>query len=140
MGVYLSTPSREVFVEEGSNNRLTYVVGEMQGWRKTMEVENYFCYIKINILNSFFFLFFSQDEHIANLNVCEVPKGNEDIALFSVFDGHGGKKVSIFSKFYFQEELVSTQAFKEKRYPDALRSAFQRIDDLLHDEKHQVLS
>jgi hypothetical protein len=37
MGVYLSTPCKEVNGEEGKGNKLHYAVGEMQGWRKNME-------------------------------------------------------------------------------------------------------
>jgi hypothetical protein len=37
MGDYLSTPSREKFVETGMNEELRFVAIEMQGWRKYME-------------------------------------------------------------------------------------------------------
>jgi len=52
----------------------------MQGWRKQQE-----------------------DAHIAETNL--TPDGN---SIFAVFDGHGGKEVSIFVKNHFVKELVKS--------------------------------
>ena len=67
----------------------------MQGWRKSQE-----------------------DSHIAAF----LPDGN---ALFGVFDGHGGKEVSIFVKARFTEELQKLDSYKSKDYTKALKEAFK---------------
>lgn len=71
MGDYLSTPIKTKDIIEGENahvfiinslpKQLRFAGCGMQGWRKNME-----------------------DAHL-----CEINIGN-DIALFGVFDGHGG--------------------------------------------------
>jgi len=55
----------------------------MQGWRKSQE-----------------------DVHIAELSL---PNG---CALFGVFDGHGGKEVSLWVKDNFVPELLRLNEFK----------------------------
>jgi len=67
--VYLTEPNKDIEYETGSNDYLSFAVGQMQGWRLNME-----------------------DAHIAN------PKflGNEDKAVFGVFDGHGGREVAVY--------------------------------------------
>lgn len=56
------------------NVNLKYAVCEMQGWRRNME-----------------------DAYIAYLSL----PGYDDIALFGVFDGHGGSEVSKFVAAHF---------------------------------------
>ena len=66
-----------------------------------------------------------------------MPDGN---ALFGVFDGHGGKEVSIFVKARFTEELQKLDSYKSKDYTKALKDAFKKIDDiLLTDEGNNAL-
>ena len=72
MGPYLGQPNKEKESEVGENDVLRYGATSMQGWRKSQE-----------------------DTHIAALNVAQ------DVAVFGVFDGHGGKEVSIYVKKYF---------------------------------------
>lgn len=72
MGIYLTKPSTDVNYEDGKDYGLEFGVGEMQGWRKNME-----------------------DAHIAELAL----PSNDNIALFAVFDGHGGMFLS-FLPFY----------------------------------------
>ncbi len=84
----------------------------MQGWRKNME-----------------------DAHL-----CEINIGNE-ISLFGVFDGHGGKfvssmrgigqEVAIFSKQHFKEYLKTSAAFPKADYAQALKDAFMHVDETL---------
>lgn len=79
MGPYLGTPNTEKDSENGNSDRVKWGATSMQGWRKSQE-----------------------DAHIAHLDV------DEDISLFGVFDGHGGKEVSIFVEREFKKELVKT--------------------------------
>jgi protein phosphatase 2C family protein 2/3 len=59
---YLEKPITTKHSNWEENNQLKYATCEMQGWRKNME-----------------------DAYIAYLSI-----PNYDIALFGVFDGHGG--------------------------------------------------
>jgi|ERR1712166_1612205 len=74
----------------------------MQGWRKSQE-----------------------DAHIART---DLPDG---CCLFGVFDGHGGKEVSIYVKEIFVNELIKMDDFKNKQYGDALRKCFRRMDVIM---------
>ena len=75
MGEYLSTPNKEKKSEEGENGKVTcilspltinmklrYGLSAMQGWRRGME-----------------------DAHISSIDI------GDGVALFGVFDGHGGQ-------------------------------------------------
>jgi len=62
---------------------MRYGVTSMQGWRKEQE-----------------------DAHIVDLNL---PDG---CSVYGVFDGHGGKIVSIYVKNNFVNELKRLQTFK----------------------------
>jgi len=114
MGVYLSKPSTDVELEAGSGELVTYVAAEMQGWRKGME-----------------------DDHIAEVDFT-AGDSTKKYNLFAVFDGHGGKEVAIFSKFYFVEELIKRNAFHEGNYQQALEETFLQIDTLLDDPKNEA--
>lgn len=84
----------------------------MQGWRKNME-----------------------DAHICMTNIAE------DISLFGVFDGHGGKfwddweilgqDVAIFAKKNLPILLKGLPSFKSKNYKQALIDAFMGLDKRL---------
>ena len=74
----------------------------MQGWRKSQE-----------------------DAHIART---DLPDG---VCVFGVFDGHGGKEVSIYVKEKFCEELVKLEEFKSRNYGEALRVCFRRMDIMM---------
>lgn len=77
MGIYLSKPNTEKHSLKGNNEKLSFGASSMQGWRMTME-----------------------DAHISELKV------TDDIALFAVFDGHGGPEVAKFCSLYFNKYLV----------------------------------
>lgn len=116
MGVYLAKPCTEVDVEEGRDHSMHYAVGDMQGWRKSME-DAHIAVPNINRLYSF-------------LTEQEIPR----MSLFAVFDGHGGKEVALYCQNRFLDELTQLSAFKEKDYAAALRECFHRIDFMLEDE------
>jgi len=77
----------------------------MQGWRKSQE-----------------------DAHIAHFI-------GADVAIFGVFDGHGGKEVSLFVKDVFCEEIQKLPEFKRQDYGAALKENFKRMDELLLTEE-----
>lgn len=78
MGAYLSEPVTEKETSSGSGNGLDWAASSMQGWRQSME-----------------------DSHIT---LTELP-GFSDLALFGVFDGHGGREVALFCREYMPDEV-----------------------------------
>lgn len=83
MGAHLTEPITKKDSEHGENETLKYGATSMQGWRKEQE-----------------------DSHIVELNL---PEG---CSIFGVFDGHGGKIVSIYVKKVFVDEFKRLQTFK----------------------------
>lgn len=109
MGSYLSTPKTEKETEFGTGKDVTYGMSGMQGWRRTME-----------------------DAHVASVKL----GGNEDMAFFGVFDGHGGAEVAKFCAKHMAQEFLATEEFKNADYPGALKQVFHQIDRLLRDETY----
>lgn len=58
-----------------------------------------------------------------------------EVAIFGVFDGHGGKEVSLYVKDVFVAELQKLPEFKNKDYGAALTAIFKRMDELLDSEE-----
>jgi serine/threonine protein phosphatase PrpC len=102
MGPYLGQPNKEKESEVGENDSFRFGATSMQGWRKSQE-----------------------DSHIAALDIAE------DVHLFGVFDGHGGKEVSLYVKKVFVNELKKLESFKSGNYEQALREIFKKMDDLI---------
>ena len=69
-----------------------------------------------------------EDAHITNLKL------QDDVALFAVFDGHGGQEVARFCGKYFGIELQKNEKFLQKNYKDALEETFLKMDSLLMGE------
>ena len=106
MGPYLGTPNTEKESENGESEVCKWGATSMQGWRKSQE-----------------------DAHIART---DLP---EQVCCFGVFDGHGGKEVSLFVKEKFIEELQKLEEFKMRQYAEALRKNFLRMDELMKSEE-----
>jgi hypothetical protein len=109
MGIYLSTPSTEVELEEGSGGGVRFVVGEMQV-RRCVE---YFTFYKLvtatvwcrrhsnastrYVYNLVILLLQGwrknmEDAHIALTELSsETLTSAPKFSLFAVFDGHGGQ-------------------------------------------------
>lgn len=92
-------------------NGINFWTSSMRGWRVSME-----------------------DQHIAD------PDFGEDMALYAVFDGHGGPKVSEFCQRNFGRVLKSQPAFVQGRYEAALEGAFLEVDRLLTQSPQNVFS
>ncbi|KAF8655483.1 hypothetical protein AX16_003041 [Volvariella volvacea WC 439] len=107
MGQTLSFPATQKSSESGADERLYYAVSEMQGWRISME-----------------------DAHAAVLDL-----GGDEAspnAFFAVYDGHGGSNVAKYAGTHVHQRLTSEEAYKERKYEDALKNAFLGTDkDLL---------
>ena len=102
MGIYLSSPDMTKHPQDGENPVMRYGVSAMQGWRMSME-----------------------DSHISNLDFAP------GMALFAVFDGHGGSEVAKFCSDYFGKELLKNPAFQEGDYKLALEQTFVNLDIIL---------
>ena len=102
MGPYLGTPNTDKDSENGESAATRWGATSMQGWRKSQE-----------------------DAHIA---ATDLPDG---VHVFGVFDGHGGKEVSIWVKEMFVKELVKLEEFKSKNYGAALSTIFRKMDTLM---------
>lgn len=107
MGQYLSQPATEKESEEGHVDALAFGLAAMQGWRVSME-----------------------DAHIAEL---ELDPANKT-ALFSVFDGHGGRAVSQYCAAHLAELVLASDAYRRGDLGTALTEAYFRLDVLLDSE------
>jgi protein phosphatase 1G len=67
-----------------------------------------------------------EDAHISHLNMGP----NKSTHVFGVFDGHGGKEVSLYVKAHFGNELLSNKSFNTN-LKTALTETFIKIDELL---------
>jgi len=66
-----------------------------------------------------------EDSHIVNLDV------GEGVAVFGVFDGHGGSEVANFVEKYFIRELKKLDSFRKKEYRLSLQECFMKMDSLM---------
>lgn len=70
------------------------------------------------------------------------PFSEKKLALFAVFDGHGGNcwwelgaEVAQFVERYFPQELEKNENFQTDNYEKALKETFLKMDELLLSEK-----
>jgi len=66
-----------------------------------------------------------EDSHVANCTV------TENVQVFGVFDGHGGKEVALYVEKHFVEELRKNENFKKDKMELALEETFLKMDVLL---------
>lgn len=111
MGAYLSSPitDKEVFEGSSEGSGLRYGGSAMQGWRRTME-----------------------DAHLAQLEVANDP----NVAIFGVFDGHGGAEVAKFCQKYMSSEIQQLEDFGKGSVEESLERAFHRMDEMLRDGRY----
>ncbi|GFR51558.1 hypothetical protein Agub_g13978 [Astrephomene gubernaculifera] len=109
MGAYLSSPITDKETFEGDGHGLRFGGGAMQGWRRTME-----------------------DAHLAEVNVANDP----NVAVFGVFDGHGGAEVAKFCQKYMTTELQRLEEFGKGSVEDSLTKVFHRMDEMLRDQRY----
>lgn len=83
----------------------------MQGWRKRME-----------------------DAHIADYGIGP----NNQLHLFGVFDGHGGKEVSQYVKKHFANEFLVSKSFKSGNYKNCLVETFLKMDEIMVEPNGKV--
>ena len=101
-----SEPISTCDVSKGRSKNLAWAMASMQGWRIDME-----------------------DDHII------MPDFTEDLALFAVFDGHGGPEVARVAGKLYPSFLKSNEFFKKKDYNRALISSFEKFDLFMMSEE-----
>eukprot|EP00602_Paraphysomonas_sp_CaronLab_P008243 CAMPEP_0185019610 /NCGR_PEP_ID=MMETSP1103-20130426/2225_1 /TAXON_ID=36769 /ORGANISM="Paraphysomonas bandaiensis, Strain Caron Lab Isolate" /LENGTH=382 /DNA_ID=CAMNT_0027550025 /DNA_START=248 /DNA_END=1396 /DNA_ORIENTATION=- len=79
-----------------------------------------------------------EDAHISctDLAAIDASLNGDNVSVFGVFDGHGGKEVAKFCQVYFLQELTALDEFYSRRFGDALRRCFHRMDEMLEDETY----
>lgn len=85
MNPFLKKSKKRKYTEYGTNDMVWWGTCSMQGWRKQME-----------------------DTHISE--EINLPGGGKAM-LFGVFDGHGGKEISIIAKAKYADAFVDTMEF-----------------------------
>lgn len=104
MGSFLTTPNKTKYSEDNENTYLRYGSCGMQGWRIRME-----------------------DAHIT-----DISQGIENnIEIFGVFDGHGGKEVSQFVKRHFTKEFINYYNSSGGNIQQSLSDTFLQMDKLM---------
>ncbi|KAL6779396.1 hypothetical protein ACKKBG_A12170 [Auxenochlorella protothecoides x Auxenochlorella symbiontica] len=104
MGQYLSAPITEKESGEGQTDSIAYGFAGMQGWRVAME-----------------------DAHIVDVEFDTSTK----TALFSVFDGHGGRAVAHFAAKYLPGRIMATKAYAAGDLGAAVAEAYLELDQLM---------
>jgi len=99
---FLEQPQTSKQTIEAVSPALSAVCCCMQGWRVAME-----------------------DAHILNLTL------EEDAQLLAVFDGHGGKDISVFLGRHFAGELLNSAKYQNGDYEGALKDTYLLMDQLL---------
>ncbi|XP_072320986.1 protein phosphatase 1G isoform X2 [Eucyclogobius newberryi] len=99
MGAYLSQPNTCKTSSDGGNSNFSYGFSAMQGWRVSME-----------------------DAHNC------IPDFDEDTAMFSVYDGHGGEEVALYCSKYLPDIIKEQKTYKDGKLQKALEDAFLAVD------------
>eukprot|EP01064_Diplonema_japonicum_P016234 TRINITY_DN24230_c0_g1_i1.p1 TRINITY_DN24230_c0_g1~~TRINITY_DN24230_c0_g1_i1.p1 ORF type:complete len:387 (+),score=136.48 TRINITY_DN24230_c0_g1_i1:31-1161(+) len=108
-GDHLDTPTTKKETDlYEDDNHMVASVG-MQGWRKGME-----------------------DAHIAKL------KGDDDEAIYAVFDGHSGAEVAKFAAEKLETHLKGTEEWAKKDYEAALKKGFLSLDGEMRKKEMQA--
>ncbi|KAF7669388.1 hypothetical protein LDENG_00193110 [Lucifuga dentata] len=106
MGAYLSQPNTTKTSSDGGNSNMSYGFSAMQGWRVSME-----------------------DAHNC------IPDFDEDTAMFSVYDGHGGEEVALYCSKYLPDIIKEQKTYKDGKLQKALEDAFLAIDSRITTEE-----
>ena len=101
-----SRANMEIIPYDKTTSGMKIGVGEMQGWRQTME-----------------------DAAIV------LPNFQKNTSLFGILDGHGGSIISEFISVNFKKVLIETNFYKKGKYEQALVHTFLIMDELLKDKE-----
>lgn len=116
MGAFLDKPITEKSTHAGRGNGLVFGLSSMQGWRTEME-----------------------DAHTAEVSIPGFPEGS----FFAVFDGHGGKTVSLEAAVRLIPNILESKAFRSgskslEALTEALFTGFLSMDHELRTTNPQL--
>uniref|UniRef100_A0A6N2L900 protein-serine/threonine phosphatase n=1 Tax=Salix viminalis TaxID=40686 RepID=A0A6N2L900_SALVM len=110
MGIYLSSPKKEKFSEDGGNGRLRYGLSSMQGWRATME-DAHAAIIDLDATTSFFGVIIAMESDfivsLADLWLC--PYMNKVKVIAAMFNSTGDIGTSVQKAFFRMDEMMRGQ-------------------------------
>ncbi len=66
-----------------------------------------------------------EDDHIL------MPCFKDEVALFAIFDGHGGPEVAKYCSLKFASFLKQNDNFQQENYKKSLEEIFLKIDENL---------
>ncbi|KAF4677252.1 hypothetical protein FOL47_002491 [Perkinsus chesapeaki] len=105
MGAYLSAPKTNKDSANGEGGSHSWGYSEMQGWRTEME-----------------------DAHIA---ISNLGGSNEGVAMFGVYDGHGGCEVAKFVENHLPKEMTKCVVSDPTVGGEMLVKGYHKMDELL---------
>ena len=129
---FLSTPVTTKHSTDGEGEYLKFGTSAMQGWRQSMED---------TLVASTSLAREAHHASAGGLHKKECPRSlapagvraRHDVAVFAVFDGHGGRGVADFCEKQFSTELWWDDAFRCGDLGRSLVGVFHRMDELLHE-------
>lgn len=127
MGAYSSVALTRKESSQNTLGPLAYGASEMQGWRKTMEDTHIAARLR------------APSRAGAPAAVDVAADGDDvqldDVFIFGIFDGHGGREVAHFCKAHFAATLPSLASWPSRAFGPLLTEAFLRMDEMLLDEQ-----
>ncbi|GAB7356326.1 hypothetical protein MBLNU459_g7119t3 [Dothideomycetes sp. NU459] len=123
MGQTLSEPVVDKKSDSGQDDRITFGISCMQGWRISME-DAHACILDLQPLEG------DEDPKPAGLDL--------RISYFGVYDGHGGDKVALYTGEHLHKIIAKQEAFKSGNFEQALKDGFLAIDRaILNDPRYE---
>ncbi|KAL3229274.1 Uncharacterized protein RNJ44_02361 [Nakaseomyces bracarensis] len=108
MGQILSNPVIDKEIEFGNDDLTAFAVCAMQGWRMSME-----------------------DTHVTRLNLNDKDSDADHIALYCVFDGHGGASVANFCGERIENIVREQKTFQTGDLAQTITDAYLAADEEL---------
>jgi len=108
MGQILSNPVIDKEHHSGADTLSAFGLCAMQGWRMSME-----------------------DSHIVELNTLSEDDTRDHIALYSIFDGHGGSAVAQFAGNKMTQIFQSQKSFKENKLSQLFIDTYLETDQAI---------
>lgn len=81
-----------------------------------------------------------EDAHISTTDLVPLDGSHvygDNVCVFGVFDGHGGKEVAKFCQVYFLRELTQIPEFCDRQFGIALKKCFHRMDEMIESEEYE---
>lgn len=131
MGQILSQPVTDKHSESFEDNRYSYGLSCMQGWRINME-DAHATILDMREVSDYQLPNEDEDDKEKSKTPEKTDDSNdEQVSFFGVYDGHGGEKAALFTGEYLHRIIKATDAFKQKDYVNALKEGFLNCDQAI---------